>query len=66
MYNDQFDWLLELAYKYAHLDVDINNKSDRVEWGHVKYQSTFIYDQAYELVAQWVAASGSIISDLVS
>ncbi|XP_014236946.1 GATOR complex protein DEPDC5 isoform X4 [Trichogramma pretiosum] len=52
-------------YKHTHLDIDINNKSDRVEWGHLRYQSAFKPDHSYELVVQWVAASGSIVADLV-
>lgn len=53
-------------YKHTHLDIDINNKSDRIEWGHLRYQSIFKPDHSYELVVQWVAASGSIVADLVS
>lgn len=53
-------------YKHAYLDVDMSNKSDRVEWGHLRYQSIFVPDYSYELVIQWVAASGSVVCDLVS
>ena len=52
-------------YKHTHLDIDINNKSDRVEWGHLRYQSVFRPDHSYELVVQWGAASGSIVAELV-
>lgn len=52
-------------YKHTHLDIDINNKSDRIEWGHLRYQSVFKVDHSYELVVQWVASSGSIVADLV-
>ncbi|KAJ8683106.1 hypothetical protein QAD02_018898 [Eretmocerus hayati] len=52
-------------YKHAYLDIDINNKSDRIEWGHLKYQSIFKSDCSFELVVQWVAASGSIVADLI-
>lgn len=45
--------------------MDVNSKSDRVEWGHVRYQSAYRCDQAYEIIAQWVAASGSVVADLV-
>lgn len=40
-------------------------KSDRIEWGHARYQSVYRPDQAYELVTQWVTASGSIVSEMV-
>ncbi|XP_074113588.1 GATOR complex protein Iml1 isoform X5 [Cotesia typhae] len=52
-------------YKHTHLDIDLNNKSDRIEWGHLRYQSMYRADHAYELVVQWVASSGSIVADLV-
>lgn len=48
-----------------HLEVDIGNKSDRTEWGHARYQSVYSVEQAFELVIEWVAASGPIVSDLV-
>lgn len=48
-----------------HLEVDIGNKSDRTEWGHARYQSVYSVDQVFELVIEWVAASGPIVSDLV-
>lgn len=53
-------------YKHTHLDIDINNRSDRIEWGHLRYQSLLKTDHSYELVVQWVASSGSIAADLVS
>jgi len=45
--------------------MDVNSKSDRVEWGHARYQSLYRCDQAYEIIAHWVAASGSVVADLV-
>lgn len=52
-------------YKEAHLEMDVNSKSDRVEWGHARYQPIYRCDQAYEIIAHWVAASGSVVADLV-
>ncbi|XP_078053123.1 GATOR complex protein Iml1 isoform X3 [Augochlora pura] len=52
-------------YKHTHLDIDINNKSDRIEWGHLRYQSIYKVDHSYELVVQWVASSGSMVADLI-
>lgn len=52
-------------YKHTHLDIDINSKSDRIEWGHLRYQSLFKMDYSFEFVVQWVAASGSIVADLI-
>lgn len=45
--------------------MDVNSKSDRVEWGHAHYQSLYRCDQAYEIIARWIAASGSVVADLV-
>lgn len=53
-------------YKHTHLDIDVTNKSDRIEWGHAKYQPAFRSDRAYEFSVQWVAATGTVVSDLVS
>ncbi|KZC10817.1 DEP domain-containing protein 5 [Dufourea novaeangliae] len=52
-------------YKHTHLDIDLNNRSDRIEWGHLRYQSIYKVDHSYELVVQWVASSGSIVADLI-
>ncbi|CAH2990811.1 unnamed protein product [Chilo suppressalis] len=52
-------------YKNTHLDIDVNNKSDRIEWGHARYQATFRPDQAYEMCIQWAVASGNIVSELI-
>lgn len=52
-------------YKRMRLETDVANKSDRVEWGHVKYQTIFRPDQAYELVVEWLTSSGSITFELV-
>lgn len=53
-------------YKHTHLEIDVGGKSDRVEWGHCRYQSLYKPDRAYEMVVQWVTASGSIVAELVS
>nr|CAD7196096.1 unnamed protein product [Timema douglasi] len=57
-------WTVPL-YKHTHLETDVNNKSDRIEWGHCRYQSLYKPNRAYELVVQWVCSSGTIVSDLV-
>ncbi|XP_023248149.1 GATOR complex protein DEPDC5 [Copidosoma floridanum] len=62
--SDERDWMGQM-YRQTYLDIDINNKSDRIEWGHLKYQSVYKPDNAYELVVQWVAASGNIVADLI-
>ncbi|XP_050344899.1 GATOR complex protein Iml1 isoform X3 [Nymphalis io] len=52
-------------YKNTHLDIDVNNKSDRIEWGHARYQATFRPDQAFEMCIQWAIASGNIVAELI-
>ncbi|XP_030024753.1 GATOR complex protein Iml1 isoform X7 [Manduca sexta] len=52
-------------YKRTHLDIDVSNKSDRIEWGHARYQATFRPDQAYEMCIQWAVASGNIVAELL-
>lgn len=61
--NDR-EWQVP-PYKHTHLDIDINNRSDRIEWGHLRYQSIYKVDHSYELVVQWVASSGNIVADLI-
>ncbi|KAJ8938711.1 hypothetical protein NQ318_007999, partial [Aromia moschata] len=51
-------------YKRMRLETDITGKSDRVEWGHARYQTVFRPDQAYELVVEWLTSSGSIVYEL--
>ncbi|XP_076544250.1 GATOR complex protein Iml1 isoform X8 [Osmia lignaria lignaria] len=63
-FEDDRDWQIP-SYKHTHLDIDINNRSDRIEWGHLRYQSIYKVDHSYELVVQWVASSGSIVADLI-
>ncbi|KAL0108782.1 hypothetical protein PUN28_014128 [Cardiocondyla obscurior] len=63
--NESMDDRTVPLYKHTHLDIDINNKSDRIEWGHLRYQSIYKVDNSYELVVQWVASSGSIVADLI-
>ncbi|XP_077995219.1 GATOR1 complex protein DEPDC5-like [Glandiceps talaboti] len=46
-------------------DVDINNKSDRVEWCHIRYHKTYRTDSAFELEVQWLVATGCLIMDMV-
>jgi len=53
-------------HKDVFLDVDVGKKSDRQEWGHARYQSVFKPNKAYEITVQWVQATGSVVTDLVS
>jgi hypothetical protein len=54
-------------YKHSHLEVDLTQKvTDRIEFGHARYHKHFIPTNAFEIVVQWVAASGPIVYDLVN
>lgn len=55
---------LEL-WRVGQLDLDINGRSDRIEWGHLKHHSTFSSLTAFELIVQWLCATGTIVTDLV-
>lgn len=53
------------VYKQLHLEIDPAQKSDRVEWGHLRYHTTMTPGYAFELVVQWLTASGPIVYDLI-
>ncbi|XP_058120820.1 GATOR complex protein Iml1 [Anopheles ziemanni] len=54
-----------LLYKQTHLEIDVSGKSDRTEWGHARYHQRMIPGHAYEIVVQWITASGPIVYDLI-
>ncbi|XP_029721962.2 GATOR complex protein Iml1 isoform X2 [Aedes albopictus] len=62
-FNEEF--VDQPLYKQTHLDIDVNNKSDRIEWGHARYHQKMIPGHAFEIVVQWITASGPIVSDLI-
>jgi hypothetical protein len=54
-----------MNYRQVYVDVDIGKKSDRQEWAHLRYQTTYRPDEAFEIMIQWVQATGTIITELV-
>ncbi|KAK3862519.1 hypothetical protein Pcinc_031625, partial [Petrolisthes cinctipes] len=52
-------------WRVGQLDLDINGRSDRIEWGHLKHHSTFSPLTAFELIVQWLCATGTIVTDLM-
>lgn len=52
-------------YKQSHLEIDITQKSDRIEWGHARYHQSMTPGHAFEIVVQWLTASGPIVYDLI-
>lgn len=59
-------FFIEKTYRHSHLEIDVNQKSERMEWGHVKYHTVMQPGFAFEIVVQWVTSSGPIVWDLVS
>lgn len=53
-------------YKQCHMEIDAGQKSDRIEWGHVRYHKRMRPGHAFEIVVQWLTASGPIVHDLVN
>ena len=52
-------------YKYVNFDIDQLNKSDRKEWGHIKYQRCYNPREAFEMVVHWSVGTGALISEVL-
>ncbi|XP_068246692.1 GATOR complex protein Iml1 isoform X2 [Palaemon carinicauda] len=52
-------------YRTGQLDLDCNCRSDRSEWGHIKHHSYFNPLQSFEIIVQWLCATGTIVTDLM-
>ena len=52
-------------YKQTHLEIDGSSKSDRIEWAHIRYHNKMTPGYAFEIVVQWLIASGPIVYDLI-
>ncbi len=63
LYENRFDQMLN--YKSCNLDMDISGKSDRIEWGHLRYQSVFYPDASLEFIFQWVVCTGPLVAELL-
>lgn len=63
--NVEMNFLEGPVYKQLHLEIDPSQKSDRVEWGHARYHTTMTPGYAFELIVQWLVASGPIVYDLI-
>jgi DEP domain-containing protein 5 len=55
----------EKLYKQSHLEIDLSSKSDRVEWGHCRFNREMTPGKAFEITCQWITASGPIVYDLI-
>lgn len=54
-----------LRYNSCLLEMDISNKSDRIEWGHLRYQSVLFADASLEFIFQWVVCTGPLVAELL-
>lgn len=54
-----------LRYKSCNLEMDISGKSDRNEWWHLRYQSSFFSDATLEFIFQWVVCTGPLVAELL-
>ncbi|XP_023323795.1 GATOR complex protein DEPDC5 [Eurytemora carolleeae] len=52
-------------FRACSLDPDISKKSERPEWGEVKYQSKYRPDQAFEILIKWSVATGALLAELI-
>ena len=63
LYENRYDQMLR--YKSSNLEMDISNKSDRNEWGHLRYQSVLYPDATLEFIFQWVVCTGPLVAELL-
>ncbi|XP_032791433.2 GATOR complex protein Iml1 [Daphnia magna] len=63
LYENRYDQMLR--YKSCNLDMDISGKSERIEWGHLRYQSVFYPDASLEFIFQWVVCTGPLVAELL-
>lgn len=63
LYENRYERMLQ--YKSCNLEMDISNKSDRIEWGHLRYQSVLYHDASLEFIFQWVVCTGPLVAELL-
>ncbi|XP_050411212.1 GATOR complex protein Iml1 isoform X2 [Patella vulgata] len=51
--------------KFVNVDVDINKKSERLEWATARYHAYYRPNTAFELQVQWMVATGCLLGELV-
>ncbi|KAK8788496.1 hypothetical protein V5799_021714 [Amblyomma americanum] len=55
----------KLEFRNVNVDIDVCGRSDRPEWGQAQYHSIFQPGEAFEIIVEWMVATGYIIADLV-
>lgn len=48
------------------LDVDVNNRTDRLEWCSCYYHGSFSPSAAFEVKLHWMAVTAAVLSEMVS
>lgn len=57
--------VLELSFKCCNVQIDNGIKSGRQEWGQLRYQNIYRPYEAFELVVEWMVATGNKAAELV-
>ncbi|KAH9376771.1 hypothetical protein HPB48_010933 [Haemaphysalis longicornis] len=55
----------KLEFRSVNIDIDSGGRCGRPEWGQAQYHSIFQPGEAFELIVEWMVATGYIIADLV-
>nr|XP_050050527.1 GATOR complex protein Iml1-like isoform X3 [Dermacentor andersoni] len=55
----------KLEFRNVNVDIDVGGRSDRPEWGQAQYHTIFQPGEAFEIIVEWMVATGYIIADLV-
>lgn len=61
-------FLVEFTFKNFTYDLESKNKAqfERAEWINVKFHSLYDPEQAFELIIEWMVATGNAIPEIVS
>lgn len=51
--------------KTVTLDVDVNNRSDRMEWCSCYYHGNFSLSAAFEVKLHWMAVTAAVLFEMV-
>lgn len=51
--------------KMVTLDVDVNNRSDRMEWCSCYYHGNFSLNTAFEIKLHWMAVTAAVLFEMV-
>lgn len=51
--------------KMVTLDVDVNNRSDRMEWCSCYYNGNFFLNTAFEIKLHWMAVTAAVLFEMV-